>query len=131
MIRQNNSNRMNHRTRSNTPRNASEGDNRGRGNTSVRSSYEQNSNNGRVRGNPRQLREKYLTLAQEAISAGNIIDAETYYQYADHYYRLTREEFGQSQPPKSTSPTVEPLSMPAGGEDKEGSDLDQPPLDVK
>jgi hypothetical protein len=131
MIRQNNSNRMNHRPRTNSPRNASDGDNRGRSNISSRSSNDQSLNTGRVRGNPRQLREKYLTLAQEAVSSGNIIDAETYYQYADHYYRVTREEYGQSQSIKSAVASEEQPPMPGSPENKNRAELDQPPLDVE
>jgi hypothetical protein len=42
----------------------------------------------KVRGNPQQCVEKYLTLARDAASLGDPISAENYYQYADHYYRL-------------------------------------------
>jgi hypothetical protein len=43
---------------------------------------------GKMRGNPQQFVEKYLTLARDAASLGDPISAENYYQYADHYYRL-------------------------------------------
>ncbi len=42
----------------------------------------------KVRGNPQQFVEKYLTLARDAASSGDPISAENYYQYADHYYRM-------------------------------------------
>lgn len=89
---------MNHRSRPNTQRSGAsgDGDNRGRNGSPNRNSHDGGAGNGRGRGNPRQLREKYMTLAQEAISAGNIIDAETYYQHADHYYRLIRDEHGRA-----------------------------------
>jgi len=41
------------------------------------------------RSNPRQLIEKYKTLAREAASMGDRVEAERYYQLADHYYRVT------------------------------------------
>lgn len=47
-----------------------------------------NSSEIKVRGNPQQFVEKYLTLARDAASSGDPISAENYYQYADHYYRL-------------------------------------------
>jgi len=47
------------------------------------------SNEGKMRGNPQQSVEKYLSLARDAASSGDPVSAENYYQYADHYYRLT------------------------------------------
>jgi Domain of unknown function (DUF4167) len=32
--------------------------------------------------------ERYLTLAQAEAQSGNAIGAETYYQYAEHYFRI-------------------------------------------
>lgn len=43
---------------------------------------------GKMRGNPQQCVEKYLTLARDATSLGDPISAENYYQFADHYYRM-------------------------------------------
>ena len=43
----------------------------------------------KVRGNPQQCVEKYLSLARDATSSGDPVSAENYYQYADHYYRLS------------------------------------------
>jgi hypothetical protein len=43
---------------------------------------------GRIRGNAHQVYEKYIGLAHDATSAGDRIAAETYYQYAEHYYRI-------------------------------------------
>jgi len=43
---------------------------------------------GRIRGNAHQVYEKYIGLARDATSAGNRIEAESYYQYAEHYYRI-------------------------------------------
>ena len=50
---------------------------------------ETNRNNGpAVRGNARQVMEKYLALARDATTAGDRITAEGYFQHADHYYRV-------------------------------------------
>ncbi len=43
---------------------------------------------GRIRGNAHQVYEKYIGLARDALSSGDRIAAETYYQYAEHYYRI-------------------------------------------
>jgi hypothetical protein len=32
--------------------------------------------------------ERYLTLAQEEARSGNVVGAESYYQHAEHYFRL-------------------------------------------
>jgi hypothetical protein len=32
--------------------------------------------------------ERYLGLAQEEARSGNVVGAENYYQYAEHYFRL-------------------------------------------
>ena len=50
--------------------------------------FDSNGPDGRVRGNARQVYEKYLTLARDASSAGDRIAAEAYYQHAEHYFRI-------------------------------------------
>ncbi|MGF1606458.1 MAG: DUF4167 domain-containing protein [Rhodothalassiaceae bacterium] len=50
----------------------------------------------KVRGNPKQLLEKYKTLARDALQAGDRIDAENYLQHADHYQRVLNERAGLS-----------------------------------
>lgn len=42
----------------------------------------------RLRGNAQQLHEKYVTLGNDASAAGERIQAEAYYQHADHYFRV-------------------------------------------
>ena len=51
-------------------------------------SFESNGLDVKVRGNAQQVVEKYLTLARDASSAGDRINAESYYQFAEHYYRV-------------------------------------------
>jgi hypothetical protein len=36
--------------------------------------------------------ERYMALARSAASSANAIEMENYYQHADHYYRLMREQ---------------------------------------
>ena len=43
---------------------------------------------GKLRGTPLQLNEKYTALAKDAATANDMILAEQYRQYADHYMRL-------------------------------------------
>jgi len=49
------------------------------------------SSKGRNKGNFTQQYNKYLKLAKDAFSAGDRIQAEYYYQFTDHYYRLMQE----------------------------------------
>ena len=44
-----------------------------------------------IRGNVQQLNEKYNNLGNDAASNDDKVLSETYYQFADHYYRLLKE----------------------------------------
>ncbi len=106
-------------------RNANRTHGGGNGRVSGNPRSQTNRNNGpaaRVRGNARQVMEKYLALAQEASSAGDRIAAEGYFQHAEHYYRLMtadgrdldeRERRAQPQP---TSFENEPHPDPGGND---------------
>ncbi len=71
--------------------------------------FESNGPEGKVRGNATQVHEKYLSLAREAASSGNRIMAETFFQHAEHYYRVLND---------STDPRPEgaPAAQPGGSE---------------
>jgi len=49
----------------------------------------------KIRGTASQVYEKYLQLARDASSSGDRVQAESYLQHAEHYYRI----FMASQPP--------------------------------
>jgi len=56
-----------------------------------RPNFKRNNNfasKGRNKGNITQQYNKYLKLAKDTFSAGDRIQAEYYYQFTDHYYRL-------------------------------------------
>jgi len=67
---------------------------RGRGNGARRSGpsrtqhFDSNGPDLKVRGNAQQIVDKYQALAQEAMTAGNPVMAENYYQHAEHYLRV-------------------------------------------
>ena len=44
-----------------------------------------------LRGNAYQLNEKYSSLANDAAANDDKILSESYFQFADHYYRLNKE----------------------------------------
>ena len=56
-----------------------------------RSNNNYSSSKGRNKGNVTQQYNKYLKLAKDTFSAGDRIQAEYYYQFTDHYYRLMQE----------------------------------------
>lgn len=67
---------------------------RGRGNQQRRGSqqrmqvFDSNGPDVRIRGTAHQVTEKYLALAKDASSAGNVVLAESYLQHAEHYQRI-------------------------------------------
>ena len=59
-----------------------------------RPNFKRNNNfvsKGRNKGNVTQQYNKYLKLAKDTFSSGDRIQAEYYYQFTDHYYRLMVE----------------------------------------
>ncbi len=59
-----------------------------------RPNFKRNNNyspKGRNKGNVTQQYNKYLKLAKDTFSAGDRIQAEYYYQFTEHYYRLMQE----------------------------------------
>src|SRR5579863_7119673 len=63
--------------------------------------YESNGPEVKIRGNASHIAEKYLQLARDAQSAGDPIASESYYQHAEHYFRLiaaAQEHLRQTQP---------------------------------
>ena len=52
------------------------------------STFESNGPEGKIRGTAFQVIEKYQALAQDALSSGDRIGAENFFQHAEHYYRV-------------------------------------------
>lgn len=109
----------------------SRGRGRRQGNSSNRN-YESNGPDLKVRGNAQSIYEKYQSLAQDALSSGELITAENYLQHAEHYYRIVQAnqpvrqeedasaENGQ-QPTTQDTDTVEPLVLTAA---EDGADTE-------
>lgn len=71
---------------------------RGRGQKRNRINNGAGRGNGRVKGNPKQLIEKYKSLARDAQQAGDRVLTEYYLQHADHYQRIWNERYGAPEP---------------------------------
>ena len=54
--------------------------------------FESNGPGVKVRGTAQQVLDKYLALARDASSSGDRIIAESYFQFAEHYFRLLNTE---------------------------------------
>ncbi len=82
--------------------------------------FDSNGPDVRIRGTAHQVCEKYLALAKDASSVGDIVLAESYLQHAEHYQRIINtwnEEFGSFARPAATQPVdgntvVDDLSLP-------------------
>ena len=59
--------------------------------------FDSNGPNMRVRGTAHQIFDRYLAMAREAETGGDRVAAESYYQHAEHYFRINnaRREGGQ------------------------------------
>lgn len=71
--------------------NSRRGRNRGNGKRHVplrSQTFESSGPDGKIRGTAQQVLDRYLALGRDASSAGDPITAESFYQHAEHYYRL-------------------------------------------
>ncbi len=111
----------------------------------------------RIRGTSQQLFEKYLQLGRDATSSGDRVMAESYFQYAEHYFRILNamnqaaqqnsQQTGQQgnqqngQPPQQNYQPYsgqnhqrrvdEPLDDQQGFDDDEQDGSDQPAIEMR
>ncbi|MEO1102580.1 MAG: DUF4167 domain-containing protein, partial [Pseudomonadota bacterium] len=69
---------------------------RGKNTNPLARSYESNGPDVKIRGSAIQVADKYAQLARDAQSAGDRIMAESYYQHAEHYYRIVAQAYEQN-----------------------------------
>jgi Domain of unknown function (DUF4167) len=80
--------------------NSRRGRNRGNGKRHIplrSQTFESSGPDGKIRGTAQQVFDRYLALARDAYSAGDPITAESFYQHAEHYYRLLNLEGPDSE----------------------------------
>ena len=63
-------------------------------------SYESNGPDVKVRGTALHIAEKYMQLARDAQSSGDRVQAESYFQHAEHYYRIVSAAQAQMPQPQ-------------------------------
>jgi hypothetical protein len=61
---------------------------------------------GRIRGNARQIFERYVALARESAIGGDPVAAENLYQHAEHYFRLSNANHEGNQSERSPRPSM-------------------------
>ncbi len=99
--------------------------------------YESNGPEVKVRGTAQQVLEKYLSLARDASSSGDRVNAESYLQHAEHYYRVLGAAQAQDQESGQNRPRYGEGGMMPAGERAEGqgefpiSAMDSPQPDLE
>jgi hypothetical protein len=77
----------------------------------------------RLRGTAQQLFEKYLQLGRDATGSGDRVMAESYFQHAEHYFRILNamaQAAQQNQPPPRRNHGSQDGSDQGDGMDGEG-----------
>ncbi len=104
---------------------------RGRGRkpqSSGNRAYDSNGPDVKIRGTAAHVCEKYQQLARDAISAGDRVMAENYYQHAEHYYRLlmASQVVNEGQPRPQNNLGYRPDEDQEEDEDDFGPEQPQP-----
>ncbi len=86
--------------------------------------FDSNGPDVRVRGTAQQLFEKYLQLGRDATSSGDRVMAESYFQHAEHYFRILN---AMNQAAQQNQPQGQPRRPYQQGEDgAQTANADQP-----
>ncbi len=91
--------------------------------------FDSNGPDMRLRGTAQQLFEKYLQLGRDATGAGDRVMAESYFQHAEHYFRILNA-MNQAQQQQGGQPVHNQQRRYQGGPDSgDGQDgSDQPEM---
>lgn len=104
-------------------------------------SFESNGPDVKVRGTASHIHEKYLSLARDATVSGDRVQAENYFQHAEHYYRIVaaaqaQQQANQAQQQPQQTPRDEgeqqaqPAAPPAQAEPANGNGHSAPAATV-
>jgi hypothetical protein len=81
----------------------------------------------RIRGTSQQLFEKYLQLGRDATSSGDRVMAESYFQHAEHYFRIlnamnqaTQQQQQQGNPQQNGYQQRRQTMQDDGGDEYDG-----------
>lgn len=79
------------RTSKSRSRNKSRNNNRPTGGNIINRVFDSSGPDGKVRGTPQQIIDKYNQLHRDAVLSGDRVDAENFAQHAEHYTRMLAE----------------------------------------
>jgi hypothetical protein len=81
----------------------------------------------RIRGTSQQLFEKYLQLGRDATSSGDRVMAESYFQHAEHYFRIlsAMTQAAQQQAPQNGQNPQRRPNSPDGQTMADGQNYNQ------
>lgn len=103
----------------NKPRARSKGHRRPNGNV-VNRVYESSGPEGKVRGNPQQIIDKYQALSRDAYLAGDRVLAENHAQHAEHFIRLLSEATREMEARRSAHTVQQPTDRSPNGNAADG-----------
>jgi hypothetical protein len=90
--------------------------------------FDSNGPDMRLRGTSQQLFEKYLQLGRDATGSGDRVMAESYFQHAEHYFRILNAMNQAAQAQQQAPNGHQPRRQYVNGEESGLSDSeDQPP----
>lgn len=77
--------------------------------------YESSGPEGKVRGNPQQIIDKYQALARDAYLAGDRVLAENHAQHAEHFIRLLSEATRELEARRATHMAQQTVDRSSNG----------------
>lgn len=92
------------------------------------STFESSGPEGKIRGTAFQVIEKYQALARDALSAGDRIGAENFFQHAEHYHRVVAANGWDQRPPRTP---VQPSGPHPREEQQPGEERAQPAINAE
>jgi len=78
--------------------------------------YESNGPDVKIRGSASHIAEKYASLARDAQSSSDPVQAENYWQHAEHYYRIIQTAEAQAQAKSQNNSNQNPGQNSNGGQ---------------
>lgn len=102
----------------------------GRSSNPLNRVYESNGPDVKVRGNAQTIAEKYLQLARDAVSSGENVNAENYYQHAEHYLRIVSAAQAFNQQNQQVQQEKQAQQNQQRGENGEGDADNQKPSEA-
>jgi hypothetical protein len=86
--------------------------------------FDSNGPGTKIRGNAYQVFERYVALAREAVSSGDRIAAENFYQHAEHYFRIMNAN--GDNPAQNMNRPMNPADQEGEQSENEGEAQSQP-----